>query len=224
MHVKSNSTLGYLALSIGGLASAFSFIFIAHLNTINNEMLSMAMTFGCATLLFTVFNWKNLPRLYRLIINNFKPLLYLNIATLFSWFGTFIALKYIDPATKICIGFGLIAVTNFFIATSVRKIKKNKHLLFSIAFILFSMGLIINQHIHTNHTSSLAMIAVGLMWAIAGGVGGGFIGINSERIGKAGFTITHILATRFYLLVIVSAMIFLFTPHHSPITIHWSYI
>ena len=219
-----NYSLGYVYISLCCLTSAISFVFIAHLLQTHNEMLSMALTFGYATLLFTIFNYKKLANLYRLAFDNFKPLFYLNIATLLSWFGTFIALKYIDPATKVCIGFGLIAVTNFFILTPLDKLRENKHLLFSIFFILLSMGLIINQYacIYEVH-NTLKAIILGIAWSIIGGIGGGFIGVNAERIGKAGFSATQILATRFYLLVIVSLILIPFGRHAVSLNIDWKY-
>jgi drug/metabolite transporter (DMT)-like permease len=186
-------------------------------------MLGLFLTFGYATLFFTLLNIKKLPELYSLIVKNIKPLFYLNVATLLSWIGTFLALTYVDPATKICIGFSLIAVTNFFIFTPIKAIRHNKRLLLIILLILFSMTLIILQQSNFQLHDHTKLFLLGVLIAAIGGIGGGFIGINAEKVGLAGFSATQILATRFYLLVLVSGGIFFFSQHSHSVAINWSY-
>jgi drug/metabolite transporter (DMT)-like permease len=222
-HKHNNSNLGALYITLCCFSSAASFVFIAHLNQSHNELLSMALTFGYAIILFSLFNIKKLSSMFKIMLSQKRAMLGLNIATLFSWFGTFMALKYIDPATKISIGFGLIAVTNFFIATPLRSIGKNKHLLLCILFVMLNMGLVIGQYaVSSVHVSTEHML-FGLAWSVVGGIIGGFIGINSQRLHKAGYTATQVLATRFYFLVIVSVLILLFTARPTPLHIHWQY-
>lgn len=219
----SYSTIGYLYLLICCAASAYSFVFIADLNTTHNTMLSLILTFGYATILFTLFNIKKLPELWRLVIVNFKALFFLNLATLFSWLGTFVALKYIAPSTSIAIGFGLIAVTNFLIYTPFKQFKSNSHLVLCVSLILLSMVLIAWQYIHSATHLSNHDLFWGLFWSVLAGVIGGFVGINSEKLSHAGFSATQVLATRFYLIIIVAAGGFWLFPSSMPTHIDWHY-
>jgi drug/metabolite transporter (DMT)-like permease len=133
------------------------------------------------------------------------------------------ALNYFDPATAICIILSVLTVTLFFILTPLNKIKENKHLVFSIALIILSMFLIINQHLNDASQLDFKTIMLGLAWCILGGITGAFIGMSSEGMGKAGFSVTQILATRFYLLIAVSIIGFFLLPDSAPIVIDWKY-
>ncbi|PHQ80929.1 MAG: hypothetical protein COB66_03555 [Coxiella sp. (in: Bacteria)] len=218
-----NSKLGAVYITLCCLSSAASFVFIAHLNRHHDAMLSMAVTFGYATILFSLFNIKKLPVMFRIMRQNLKPMIYLNTATLFSWFGTFMALQYIPPATKISIGFGLIAITNFFIAIPLNKLKHHKHLIFCVLFIVLNMALVVFQFSYTAHHVTTRDIVIGVAWSVVGGVIGGFIAINATKLHDVGYTSTQILATRFYLLVIVSLIVLFCYGHATPIHIAWKY-
>lgn len=218
-----NPRLGYISIFLCCVANAVSFVFIAHLNQTHNEMLSIAMTFGYAIILFNLFNYKSLMSLYSNVSKNFKLTLRMNVITLFNWLSSFMALNYLDPATAFCIILGVVAVTIFIVSTPRHKIKDNLHLAICVLLILVSMGLIINQYAHTALHSNVTTLTIGTLWCVLGGVTGAFIGTNSEKMGKAGFSISQILATRFYLLVIVSSVAFFITAPNEPIAIDWKY-
>jgi drug/metabolite transporter (DMT)-like permease len=218
-----NPALGYIAIFLGSLTSAISFVFIAHLNQTHNEMLSIAITFGYAAILFNLLNLNRAKNLYSSVASNFKLISRMNFVTLINWLCTFFSFNYIDPATAICISFSMITVTLFFILTPLNKISKNKHLVFSILLILASMALIIKQHADVTLHANYKMIGLGVFWSVLGGITGAYIGIYSEGMSKAGFSVTQILATRFYLLVAISSFAFLIIPHSTPIVIDWKY-
>ena len=186
-------------------------------------MLSIFMTFAYATIIFNVINFKNLRYIYTLVFLNKKVLLQMNLVTLFNWLSTFMALRYLDPATTLCLILGILSVTIFLISTSFHKFISNKHLCFSVLLVLFSMVLVIRQNIALNpEENHFHNIMLGLAWCILGGVMGAFIGTSSEAMGKVGFSVTQILATRFYLLTLVGGVVFLFMNHGS-IVIDWKY-
>lgn len=219
-----HSNLGYFYISLCCISSAASFVFISHLNNHYSVLLSLTMTFGYAIILFTLWNYKHLKSMWSIAKSEKSALIMLNIATLFSWFGTFMALKYIDPATKISIGFGLIAVTNFFISVPLRKVAQHKHLLYCILFVILNMILVLWQFSVSNQHATTENIIIGISWAVVGGVIGGFIGINSQKLNKAGYNATQVLATRFYLLVIMSVLLLVLTdPTVSFAHIRWKY-
>jgi drug/metabolite transporter (DMT)-like permease len=220
---KANFRLGYFYIFLCCLTNAVSFVFISHLNKTHDEMLSIFMTFGYAIIIFNLINFKNLSKIYSAVIHNKKVLFQMNLVTLFNWLSTFMSLHYLDPATALCLNLGVLSVTIFFISTPSHKLKANKHLGMSVLLVLFSMGLIIQQHLSTMPENfSLKYTAYGIAWCALGGFTGAFIGISSEAMGKAGFKVTQILATRFYLLTLISGAALLFT-HHGIVIIDWKY-
>ncbi|MCD6047065.1 MAG: EamA/RhaT family transporter [Gammaproteobacteria bacterium] len=174
-------------------------------------MLNIVMVFSYATLIFNLLSVKNIGTLYSNANKNFKLLFLMNIATLFNWLGSFLSLNYIDPATALCINLSMGPITTFFVLTPLRKIEENKHILFAIFFVLIGMLLIIKQQWNTSAYESTKHIYLGVLFSVLGGIAGGFVGICSERISKAGFSVKHILATRFYLLILVCGIALFFT-------------
>lgn len=223
MFKNSSPQFGYIFIALCCISNAISFVFIAHINKSYDEMLSIVMVFSYATLLFNLFNFKCLGSLYRNLSKNYMAALLMNVATLFNWVGSFLSLSYIDPATAICINLSTVAITTFFIWIPFNKIQQNKHLLLAILLIIGSMILIINQHASTVMHSNLKAIALGVGYSVASGIAGGFVGIYSEKLSKSGFSVSQILATRFYLLIIVCGIILAFTAAHEVIAIDWKF-
>ena len=219
----SNHTLGYISIFLCCLTSAVSFVFISHLNKTHDQMISIALTFSYAAILFNLCNLKKIISLYSSVAKNFKLLFRMNVMTLLNWVSSFMALNYLDPATAFCIILSVVSITLFIIFTPLNKIKDNKHLVFSILLIMISMALIIKQSVDTTLLTDTKVIMFGVAWCVLGGITGGLIGTSSEGMGKAGFSITQILATRFYLLIIVSAIAFFIIPHTTPVVIDWKY-
>lgn len=220
---NSNHTVGYISIFLCCLTSAVSFVFISHLNKTHDQMVSIAVTFAYATIMFNLFNIKNIISLYSSVAKNFKLILRMNVMTTLNWVSSFMSLNYLDPATAFCIILCIVSITLFIILTPLSKIKENKHLVFSILLIMTSMALIIKQHIDTSLLTNTKMIMMGVAWCVVGGISGALIGTSSEGMGKANFSVTQILATRFYLLIIVSSVAFFIIPHTAPIVIDWKY-
>lgn len=223
MNKTKNFNLGYACIFLCCFATAISLVFISHMNITHNIMLSIFMTFAYATLIFNAINFRNILYIYTLVFQNKKVLLQMNLVTLFNWLSTFMALRYLDPATALCLILGILSVTIFFISTPIYQFKSNKHLCCSVLLVLFSLGLIVRQHVVFNSGEEhLHNMLLGLAWCTLGGVMGAFIGMSSEAMGKVGFSVTQILATRFYLLTFVAGLVFLFM-NHGPIVIDWKY-
>lgn len=224
MLVKTdNPVVGYFSIFMCCLATAISFVFIGYLNKTHNPMLSIAVTFGYAILLFNLLNFKKFFQLYTLVVHNFRLLVRMNFLTFLNWLSSFMTLNYLDPATALCIILSIVTITLFFMYTPFNQIKNNKHLVYSILLILMSMSLIIKNHIDIVSLKNMKVNMFGLLWCFVGGVSGAFIGTHSEKMGNAGFSVTQILATRFYLLTIMGLVGFYLIPHHMPVIIEWKY-
>lgn len=187
-------------------------------------MLSIFLTFGYAIVIFNIINYKKITGLYQSAARNIKVLLQMNFFTLFNWLSTFMALRYLDPATTICIILAVLSVTIFFISTPLHQLKTNKHLGFAVLLVLATMVFIIKQYINASVQTHIQNVLFGVFWCLVGGVTGAFIGLCSEAMGKAGFSITQILATRFYFLTIMSGLALFFVPHAiGDIVMSWKY-
>jgi drug/metabolite transporter (DMT)-like permease len=202
---------GYICILLTCFANAVSFVFISHLTRNTNAFLSIFMTFSYALIIFNAIQFKKLAKLYSTVFANKKVLLQMNVVTLVNWLSTFMSLRYLDPATALCINLGILSITIFLISTPMKQLKANKHLGASVLLVVLSLGLIVRQYMQNfsiiNPSSNLGL---GLLWCTIGGISGASIGLASEAMGKAGFTVTGILATRFYLLILASGMSLLF--------------
>ena len=218
-----NFQAGYFYILFCCLANAVSFVFISHLNKTHNEMLSIFMTFLYATLLFNLVNFKKLKHIYTTVLCNKKTLFMMNMLTLVNWLSTFMSLRYLDPATALCLNLGLLSVTVFLISTPIKKLRANKHLGLSVVFVLMSLGLIVKQYLAVNPgEANFENFLLGLVWCLCGGISGAFIGFSSEAMGRCGLSITQILSTRFYLLILISGISLLFLSPEE-FQIDWNY-
>lgn len=223
MNTTQNFKAGYIYILLCCLANAISFVFIAHLNKAHNEWLSIFMTFSYATILFHLFNIKKIKFIYSTILANKKTVLKINILTLLNWLSTFMALRYLDPATALCLTLGLLTVTVFVISTPLKKLRANKHLGLSVLLVLFSLGLIIQQYLLANPgQANFYQFICGFAWCLLCGISGALIGFSSEAMGRCGFSITQILSVRFYLLIIAAGIGLFFVPS-SELQIDWQY-
>lgn len=211
MFNRSGFLLGYVCIFFYCLANGFAFVFISHINKTHNDMLNMVMVFSYATLIFNLLNVKNIQTLYQNVGKNFRLIVLMNIATLFNWLGSFLSLNYIDPATALCINLAMGPITTFFVLTPFKKIEDNKNILLAILSVLIGMLLIIRQQWSASVYESTHHVYLGVLCSVLGGIAGGFVGICSEKISKAGFSVRQILATRFYLLILVCLITLFFT-------------
>ena len=69
---NQNHAVGYVSILLCCLASAISFVFIAHMTKTHDQMLSIAITFSYAVVMFNVFNIKNISYIYSSVVKNIK--------------------------------------------------------------------------------------------------------------------------------------------------------
>jgi drug/metabolite transporter (DMT)-like permease len=225
MLLDQSKNWGYFSMFLCCITNAVSFVFIAHINKSHNEMLSLAMISGYAILLFNGINFKSLDQLYQKVRKNICLFSLMNFLTFINWLSGFSSLSYLDPATVMCIELAISAVVTFLIMTPLKQFLANKHLVLCIVLILFCMTLIIGQHIAITSNLSNSHLALGFFWCFLGGLSAAYIGIYSVRMDIAKFSVTEILATRFYLLAIFGFAMIFFSSSHTEILqqIDWKY-
>jgi len=213
--------MGYMYVLFYCVFNAYSFVFISTLGDTHAQSLSIVTIFSLGLLLFNLLNIMKLGTLYKKLSRNLFPVVGINITSAASWLACFYALRFIDPASMLCIAMAIIPLTTLFMSTPLRLYKNNLPIIFSIVVVIFSMAIIINQNILNlgSHSSGFYFF-IGVIISIVGGIFGGAIGIYSERLHKANFTVSEILAVRFYFLIIVAVAVALFS--HSFNAMHWS--
>jgi len=207
--MPQGQSIGYLCTFLYCVVSGISFVFIVHINKVHNEMLSIILVFSLATILFNLLNCRKIKVVYRKVSNHWALVLKLNLATLFNWLGSFLSLNYLDPATALCINLAMAPITTFLMLTPLKKIYENKSIVYAIFLIIIGMLLIIQQQQHNMNSFSTTLL--GVLLSVVGGVAGGFVGLYSEKMNKAAFSISQILAIRFYILIIICGIILMST-------------
>lgn len=204
--------IGYIYIAFYCVFNALSFVFISVLGNAHGQAQSITYIFSSGIFLFNLFCLKNLQSLYLKVGKNVRAVLGLNITTAVSWLASFYALRFIDPATMLCIGMAVIPITTFFIVTPFKAYKSNAATLLSIIFVIFSMLLIIHENVQGLIIPVVTSnIIWGILISVVGGIFGAAIGTYSEVLSKTNFTVKEILAVRFYLLVLVSILISIYT-------------
>lgn len=210
--------IGYLYLLLDCVLGAYAFVFFKEL-TGSHETASITLfTFVISVLFFHAVNMHRLRAMYRKVGLGYKNVVYLNIITMVRWLTSFYGLTYIDSATMLCIDMGMIPIAHFFAVTSPKDYKKHMSVLLSILFVLLSMGLIIHQNLVTFDTiSSYQNFCIGVFLAMIAGITGAYVGMFSEKLQKGGFAVSEILGTRFYLLLLATLGIAVWTDELSHI-------
>ena len=199
---------GYIYIVFYCLFNAFSFVFISVVGNTHGQAQSIVYVFTLGLLLFNLLNISNLKILYTKTIEYFRPVIGLNVTTAISWAASFYALKFIDPATMLCIAMATIPITTFFIMTPLEAYKSSITTILSIGFVVISMLLIIHENINYSGAKNASFIfSVGVLISIIGGVFGAAIGTYSEQLHKAKFNVKEILAIRFYFLILFGLIV-----------------
>lgn len=215
---------GYLFSLIFCVTVAFSSILIHETNRSVNPYLSVFLTFLICALWFNLINARSLVQLYSKIARHRKIFLLVNGVTALNWITTFAALKYIDPVLYISLFMGLTPVFTY-IATTLQQ-KKNFELKTVIISLSIACILILITILDKN---SLAIMEVsgfnkGLIFTLISSMASAFYMIYSKKMEtELVLTASQIVGIRFYVLVIYSGLICLYSHCFSEIhNIHFS--
>lgn len=160
-----------------------------------------------AQIIFYLLSLAKKEKVNIFIKNNFKKILWLNIFTVTSWFFMFMALQRIEASVESAIYQGWIPVVVTLIALHSGRVEKKNIL--GPAFIAISIFFLVTVRIYIqqdNATTDLDRVIEGIILASVAGATGGiylYLSGNLKNIKEA--TTMNILATRFVLLLIVTA-------------------
>jgi drug/metabolite transporter (DMT)-like permease len=107
---RKNINYGFVSISIWCVLTALGYVYSSSIEQDTPIGLMCFILFTFSTLIFTVLNSKNLPRLFELIKLNFKNVIIVNLTTFSGWVFLFYAIKYIDPSVANTMVIGCIPI------------------------------------------------------------------------------------------------------------------
>lgn len=143
------------------------------------------------------------------------PLLVLNATSALNWIGYFCALRFIEPAIVSAIMGGLGPVSTIVLERLVRQRRLPTSTYAAAAGILVGAGLLAwasLSGLSGLRAVSISDSLIGLAAATIGGASQALNTIATRQLGDRGWTATHIMAHRFYLLILVAAVLALTGP------------
>ncbi|TVP49264.1 MAG: DMT family transporter [Halomonas sp.] len=142
--------------------------------------------------------------------NDMVPLLIVNITSAFNWIGFFFALKYLEPAVVTAIMGGLGPLSTLMLERIVRK-----HRLPAYAYVV-ALGVLIGTlmlvlssilGLAGVRAQSHSITIIGLFAASAAGASQALNTIATKQLGELKWNSTRIMAQRFYLLLLIAAVL-----------------
>lgn len=144
----------------------------------------------------------------------------INFSTAVAWLALIYALKYIEPAIALSIGFAALTISTMLISHFHKETTKPTAIDFLLSMMLFTLITILCVHlIHKNETShalTSKKLLLGISFCLISGISSAFNTIHAECLSRRDFTSIQILAIRFYLTLFI-AFIILYTMHQRMI-------
>lgn len=138
------------------------------------------------------------------------PLLVLNLASAFNWIGYYVGLRFVEPAIVSAILSSGMPLGTIVLERLVRQRRLPGAAYGAAAGIFFGTVLLVwasLSGLSGLKTVSFADTLVGLAGAAAGGASLAITIVASKQLGDRGWTASHIMAHRFYLLIAVTGVL-----------------
>lgn len=226
-----NQSIGFSNKDFFGISLAFCFNIITSLSFIivsefEQTISPVVLIFYNFIFLIVLFSFLVLPRyhsLWSLIKREKRIILNSNLITIFAWWPLFFCLKYMMPLMVIISMFGLIPLVTLLLPTDKSKWHKttSQDILFSCLIAFLVVGAIIYNTIAIQDLSTPDKVShylQALFCIILGAVGNSLLLVNVKNMNLKGFSITQLIAVRFYGLVIASALVISFSSLSFAIT------
>ena len=150
-----------------------------------------------------------MPDTYNLIKKNIKSVVLVNITTVGSWVGFFVAVKYIEPAILSAIAKGVGPLVIIFISFWILKnYNVSKVKIISIFGIIISTAYLVYILLNTKNESSLLFTNfIGILMALLCGVSLSLNTIVTKGLNDNNFSVSNVMLVRFILLIILSGFL-----------------
>ena len=147
--------------------------------------------------------------------SSLKAVLILNATSTLNWLGYFYALRFVEPAVVSSIMGGVGPLSTIALERLLRQRRLSARCYIAGAGIVMGTCLLswaCLTGLSGLRATSVADTTIGLIAAVAGGASMAMTTLATKQLGEHGWTASHILAHRFYLLIVVAATLSLIGP------------
>jgi drug/metabolite transporter (DMT)-like permease len=211
---RSRYLQGIALIGLFVLLSSAREVYVGHLVQKLHPFLVVCFCFAVATIVFTALHLANGGG--RVARAHLGDIVRLNIATAFAWIGSFYALRFVEPsivnsivtavgpAITILAGVPMGQRREILVAERVSSVA-------IVGVIAFMAAITLLDRSGVGNVSS-ENVAIGLGCCLVAGAGVVGSTIFAKRLGAARLPATLVLAVRFHLLIVVSALMVLSNP------------
>ena len=205
-----NIWIGYFCLILWCVISAFSRVLASNLLQSVSPFILCFYIFLIAAIFFLTLNVCRFRLFFRKILANKSDVLYFNLSTFGSWFFIIYPLKYIEPSLVVSINVSLAPIFTFLILPFLYHSDSHKgsKLYCVIFFTLFIyMTLIIFFNMSSLKVVSYRVVSLSIVFIAIGAFSLAANNIYAKRLSEKGFDPLENVAVRFFILIVLSAMI-----------------
>lgn len=215
--LKGNLSFGILYVLIFTLLSSIQTVYLSGLLRHAEVFSTLSLTFMVVTIFFSLFviiqkalhAKKSMP--YTPLKKDKLGVLLINISSAGSWFGFFLALKYLEPAVVSLLANSISPISTLVILTVIlhtQPAKKNE--LISAFGVIASIGfIIVNIYLGNSAVGRIdaSTFLVGLIMTIICGLCMCLNTIFSKRLNGKGIEPEQIMSCRFYILIATATLL-----------------
>ena len=221
MYLRKHYILGLSFVMIFVILSAGKEVFVGHLVQSLNPFLLNLLCFGPLALLFTLlYNYTSKNSFIKEIKQNRQAILGLNISTTCFWIFSFYALKYVEPsienAINTAIGPLITLLLGNWLGTQLTKPLRIEKVI-SIAIFIAILFMTFISFAGKTGVGYLPFnnLFIGMLFCFIAGAS--IVGntIFSKKLSSAGMKASFVLATRFYLLILVAIIMWIYDGHET---------
>jgi drug/metabolite transporter (DMT)-like permease len=199
--------LGMCLAFLYAIASGISYLTVGRFEQRFDAIEFIFYNFICAAAIFSLVCAMRQPNTFALLRQHKGLTALTNAATASGWFTAFLSVKYIEPTIVLAIVFGLQPVATAVcvaLEQGIHSVKKRDA--WMALLIAFFLALLVADY--AGRISPLTGGSVGgLLLAVVSGFGSAYNVICTKKMSLARFSVSQILALRFYLIILLAAVI-----------------
>lgn len=206
---KSHAVSGWIAIIIYCLFTSLSAVWVSMSFTRISGAALTFFTLLIAQVVFFIMSITKNEKPLTFLIKNKISVFWLNILTLTSWLFMFMALQRIEASVESAIYQGWIPVVVMLLGITFNK--KSPTQIIGPILIAVSIFLLVTVRLYTAeqiaNSGNIRAIEGIILASVAGGTGGIYVYVSARMKNLEGATTINILATRFMVLLLVTALL-----------------
>ena len=212
---KNLYTLGVFYIFLYCVIYSLSQVAVGHYEQTISSYLLATYVFLITALFYTLVASSKFNNTAKLVIDNFGVVAKLNVTTALAWLTIIYALQYLDPAVAVAISFGVLPISTMIASLINKEVTKPTGIDFLFAAVLFVLiaGLcvyIIQDDLATGKIPVTDLI-FGISLSVISGAANAYNTIYAKVLSQHQFSVSQVLAARFYFAFIAAFIILLVT-------------